>query len=381
MLVKRFIILVLTGLFALLSSGCWDAVNVNNKSLITLVALDRKEEQLIFHIELPNLALGQSGGEGGGAGGGHEQFSVVQGKGDTLTEARLSLDYKMDKPLFLGTVRSLVLTEDLAKYGLEKYMYRMQSDPEHRKAVGIVTTSENLDEFFDVKPANNVSIGHSIDELISSLYKKGHKVKNTTSDVLEFLASDSCFVLPDIGLMDGDIVCTGYTVIHRGKHNGFIPAEETKGLVWILADHPEWSYVVSMGDYEATVDVTLKKKTITPLYSKDNLTMDLDFEFESEIMYLSDDIAVGRKQEDQIRQELQKLLLQDLHHAVEKSLSLQCDYLGLKNIFRIHYPNEAKKLNWQKTYINSKIKISAKTSIEPGGMADFQERSKSKESE
>lgn len=377
MRLKRLLILAFAFCLAFVSTGCWDSADINEKSLVTLVVLDRKDGQFVFHIEVPNLALGQQGSEGSGSGGGFELYSSVEGKGDTYAETRQSLDLKMDSPIFLGTVRALLLTENLVKYRLDEYMYRLQSDPGYRKAVYVVTTSEDPKDLFDVKPENNVSIGYSIDALITSLSDEGRKLSRTTSEVLEYLASNACFVLPAIGIDEGDIKCTGYMVIHEAKYGGFIPTPETKGLVWILGDHPEFFYDVPFDDNEATVKVTLKKRSITPYYSKDNLIFDLEFEFDAKIHYLKKNKSMGKKEEEKINKELQKMLIEDLSDTVYKSKTLQCDYLGFHDIFRIHYPTENKEIeDWCPEFVNSQVKISVTSSVEPGVLADFETRSK-----
>lgn len=377
MRLKKLFLLILAIILVLISTGCFDAADINEKSLVTLVVLDLVDDEFVFHIEVPNLAFGHQGTEG--AGGGYETYSTIKGTGKTYAETRQSLDLKMDSPIFLGTVRALLLTENLVKYRLDEYMYRLQADPGYRKAVYVVTTSDDPEDLFDVKPENNVSIGYSIDALMTTLTMEGRKLSRTTSEVLEYLASDACFVLPAIGLEGGDIACTGYMVIHEAKYGGFIPTPETKGLVWMLGDHPEFFYDVPFGDNMATVYVTLKKRSITPYYSKDNLIFDIEFEFDAKIHYLQKNLPVGKEEEDQINQELQNMLIKDLSDTVYKSKTLQCDYLGLHDIFRIHYPTENKEIeDWCPEFVNSQVKISVTSMTEPGVLADFESQSKAK---
>jgi len=370
--VRKTILLLMAANMMLLPAGCWDARDINEKSLITFVMLDRRQDQYVFHVEVPNLALGNSGGEGSG-GSGYEQYSFVSGAGATLAEARQNLDYKMDRPLFLGTVRSIMITEQMARYGIAEYMYRLKSDDEYRKKVGIVTTSADPKALLDSKPENNISIGYSIDNLITSLERDGRKITNTTSEVLESLACGRCFLLPDIGLDGEDITCTGYTIFHSGKYSGFIPASEAKGAVWIAGKDPKWNYVVPVDDFEATVKVDRRSIKMKPYYAHGSLVFDISFKFEAKIMYLSKDVLLNSQKEEQIRQSLQKLLLKDISDAVAKSKSVGCDYLGFHDAFRIHYPDELKKMDhWCDEYLASQVKISVRTSLEPGGLYDFQ---------
>ena len=99
----RRIFLIIQIFCILLLTGCWDAIDVNSLSLVTLVITDRQDEDFLFFIELPNLTISQ-GKES--TGGGKEQYVSMSSRGKTFTEARTDLDTKMDKPVFLGTVRT-----------------------------------------------------------------------------------------------------------------------------------------------------------------------------------------------------------------------------------------------------------------------------------
>ena len=49
-----------------------------------------------------------------GGGGGGKEYTYLAGSGKSLSEARRAVDMQMDKLLFLGTVRALVITERAA---------------------------------------------------------------------------------------------------------------------------------------------------------------------------------------------------------------------------------------------------------------------------
>ncbi len=369
---KKITFYLLAFCMAVVSAGCWDSLDINDKALITLVITDRQNDEFIFYVEVPNLSAGQS------EEGGREQYEIVTGSGTSYAEARRHLNAKMDKPIFLGTVRALVLTDELTKHGVEEYFFRMQNMLDYRKTLNVVTTSERPEDFLLSSPENNISIGYSIEETVSSLKSNGKVVIYTVSDVLEFLYADYYFVLLNMDLREGTLAYTGYSIIHNGKYNGFIPLEESNGLVWLLGDNIEQMYVVvPMEDIVVTIEVTIKKREIRPVYTDGQIMFDIRFVFDSKVQYINRNVKIDEKIQEQVKSQLQTMLVEDIAAAINHSRSLHCDYLQFKEHFRLAYPNVVKKLDWDAEYMNATFNISVQTTLDPGGTLDLEAQGES----
>lgn len=369
MRVKKAVIIISALLLAAASAGCWDSKDINEKALITLVLTDKREGELKFYVEVPNLAMGQAGEGGGGA---VEQFSIVSGAGETYADARRQLNATMEKPIFLGSTRSLVVTDELAMHDFEEYMYRMQNIVDYRKTLHIVTTREKPEDLLSITPENNASIGYSIDDTINSLEGDGKVVAYTVSDIFDFLYADYCFVLINMDLQDGRLYYNGYTIMHKGKYLGFIPLEESYGLVWLAGDNIKRLYVVPFDGYTVTVEVTVTKKHITPIYSDSGVSFDISFIFDSKMLYANKNLMLDERAEAQIKNNLQEQLLEDITEAINQSKSYRCDYMGFKERFRVVYPNIVGQLDWESEYVNATFNISVETKLETARMMDLE---------
>ncbi len=368
MRVKKIVLLITALLLAAMSAGCWDAKDINEKALITLVVTDRQDGEFVFYIEVPNLAVGQAG-----EGGGTQRYSIVKGSGKTYAEARRRYNATMEKPAFLGSARSLVVTDDLVIQGFEEYMYRLQNTLDYRKSLHIVTTREKPEDILSTTPENNISIGYSIDETIETLEEDKKVIAYTVSDVLEFLYTDYCFVLINMDLSEeGRLVYNGYTIIHKGKYHGFIPLEESDGLVWLAGDNIKRFYEVPFDGFTVTVEVTGTKKNITPVYSDGGVSFDISFKLDSKVQYISKNIKFDEAVEEQVKNNLQAQVLEDITEAINQSKSYHCDYMGFKERFRVAYPNIVSQLDWESEYVNAEFNISAETTLETAGMLDLE---------
>ncbi len=365
MLGKRIAALLMALCTTVAASGCWDAMDINDKALITLVVTDRQDGDFVFYMEVPNLSARSQQESGGG-----EHYSIMKGAGRTYAIARGRLDTQMDKPIFLGTVRALILTENLARYDVKEYFYRMQTMVDYRRTLEVVTTRTSAEDLVSVVPENNVSIGYSIDDTVSSLQEAGKVVVYTVSDVLEFIYSDQCFVLINMDAVDGNLAYTGYTVIQDGKMRGFIPLEEAWGLLWLLGDNISRMYTVDTGEYMSTLKVDGTGRKITPHFRNGQVSFDISMSFHATMMYTSKNINFDEKQQAIVKGMLQQQLLDNLSSNISHSQEIGCDYLGFNKAFCITYPNAAKQLNWTSAYQNAAFNISVSTDLDPGGLLD-----------
>lgn len=369
MRVKKAVFLITAVCLTAMGAGCWDAKDINEKALITLVLTDRQDDEYVFYVEVPNLALGQSEESGG-----TQQYSIVKGAGKTFAEARRRVNATMEKPIFLGSTRSLIATDDLAIQGFEEYMYRLQNTLDYRKTLHLVTTRERPEDVLSITPENNVSIGYAIDETITTLESEQRVVAYTVSDILEFLYGNYCFVLINMDLSEGRLVYNGYTIIHEGRYLGFIPVEEAVGLVWLLGDNIKRLYDVPLDEYTVTVEATTVKREIRPCYSNSGVSFDISFLFDSKVQYTSKNIKLDEAVETRVKSNLQAQLLEDITKAINQSKTYRCDYMGFKERFRVAYPNIVWQLDWESEYVKAAFNISVEAKLETAGMMDLEAR-------
>jgi spore germination protein KC len=360
--------------------SCWDSQDINEKDLTTTVAVGKTNDDYEFVVEIANLAPISSSDE---QASGTENFTVVHAKGESYADARLNLDQKLDKPIFLGTVRMLVLSDDMAKDGIEEYIYRLRNLHEYRKALYIVTTSEDLVELLETHKGKQTSAGHNIEAIISKLDESGKTIIHSASTALEHLSRKYiCFLLPDVSLIDDQIALTGYSIIKKGKLAGLIVIDETKGINFILNDNVKYVYVVPFGEHNATVEVALKKRKIKPTYKNKKISFLADFSFEAAVKYLDINDGFGLAEQAIVYRNLKDQLDADIDFAIKASQQkYKCDYLEFDEFFRIKYPNEFKKMDWYEAYLDANVTVKTQLTVDPGGEYEYDPQTKWKNEE
>ena len=360
---KKFF-LVLIAIFSLfLLSGCWDARDINEKLIITTIAFDINNDEILFYLEIANIESGNSdANESGGS-----KYIVVKGKGKTLPEVRDNLETKLDKHLYLSGVWALIFTKDFAQKYFVEYLYRFRVDETYRKKGITVITEENPEKLFENAHKNNISVGLIIDGIVKTLDELGKTVKKSTILLLENIScSYTGILLPCIGLEDEKISMVGYSVINDSKVIGFLPADESIGTMLLRANKPKFIFIVPYNDINFTIEVLVKKRIIKPVYNEGKIIYNIIMKFRAELMY--GDKKTPYNFDENIEKEVTNILTTILNDHINNAITkaqndFACDYLQFNEFFRIKYPNKFKELNWNNEFKNISSNIEMKVEL------------------
>lgn len=366
---KLIIMLLLTGF---LLTGCWDAADVSSLDLSTMVILDRQGDELSFTVEIAKISSTSGSGEGGGEG---KKQTYLIGSGKSLSEARDALDMQMDKPLFLGTVRALILTEHAAANDLAEYLFRLRENQEYRQKVNIAIIQEDPLALIGAENETDQPLGFVIDDTIHTAQENGQTCAVTTEKYVNDILAKRGFIVQHIGLVDKQIRLDGYSVFRDAKLVGFIPMEDSRGLSYMLSDKPIWVYRLPGGDGFVTAEVELARRKIKPSYRDGRIGFQVQLAFKAAIQYKSD-VSLFPLNEQNIRrycEDLNQVLAQEIRAAIEQSQNqFQSDYLNLGEVFRLAYPDEFERMDWPAEYPGAEIEVSTSIDISVSDKIDIE---------
>lgn len=347
-----FISIVFTSLMAVGK----DAIDINEKLIATTIAIDKKDGEIWFYVEFANIKAGESGGDQKGSGNGAKYF-VISAHGGTLADARTHLDQQLDMPLYIGGVRTLLITENFAKEDLVEYLYRLRADESYRKKVFTVITKEDLESFFKTINEEGESLGYSIENTMNTLDRSGEAFSRTTSRLLENLSSDYTGILiPCIELQEKYTVFSGYAVINDTKMVDFIPVGISSGLNIMRVDNARQFYRVPLKEFELTVEAVLSKKRIKPSYSegKINFTATLDFDANLRYGNIKTPYELTDEDEKEIKNILEERIARQVVAAVYQAQhAYKTDYLQFDDVFSSKYPVEFASLDWNEAFLTT----------------------------
>jgi Ger(x)C family germination protein len=369
---KRAKLLSLLVIAAALVTGCWDATEVNRMDLVTMVMLDRQGDQLMFTAEIPRIMPVSA--EGGSAG---SRNAYIQGNGLNLPEARNSIDQKLQKPLFLGTVRTLVITEKAAASDLTEYLFRLREDSTYRQKVILITTRDDNDTFTLFEGETDSPGGFAINDMLTALEQDGRTYIESTSHYVEDILSGRSFVVHCIDVVEKQHTLTGYSVFQNARDIGFIPVEQARGLIFLLARNPIFVYRIPFSQNFVTAEVRLAGKKITPDYTGGSIRFHVQMKFDAMVQYFTQAqlFPLDKKSLDEISQNLKQMLQEDIQNTIAQSQTqFQSDYLEFCSAFYTKYPDVYEKINWMQEYPKAQIEVKTQVNMTVTPKMDFEPR-------
>ena len=160
-------------------SGCWDRVEIEERAVVLGIAVDAedpseaKNEPAVSHsskdfrapetgmirltvqLAVPGrIPLGPGGSEGSGGGGAAQQQTVwaLDVVGHTMDDAVSNLQQQISSPLFFGHLRVIVISEKLAKRGLQNINDYFRRNSEVRRTSWMVIAKGNAAELMKAAP-------------------------------------------------------------------------------------------------------------------------------------------------------------------------------------------------------------------------------------
>jgi len=352
-----------------------DSKDINNKTIVTTLAVDKRDGEIWFYTEYPNIQQGQSSGSGGGGGGGAKKYSLVKSRGKTIVEVRSNLNRQLDKPLFLSAARTLILTEAFAKEHLMEYLYRLRADETYRKKVITLTTRDDLDAMYKAINDQDQSLGFTAENTVTTLEGLGSCFTRSTSRLLENLSDTYTGILiPCVGLEGQHIALTGYSVVNDDRVVGFIPIEACKGLNILKADMASTVYVIPYKGSQFTMDTTLMDRQVKAYYENGKPVFKFSLKFDASLEYgdKKTPYSFGDADKKELTAILKQLIEQDVKEAIyQAQRTFKTDYLQLDDAFRVAFPVVYDSMDWNVAFGEATIMAEAEVNMKSSSMVDY----------
>ncbi|MEH6948093.1 Ger(x)C family spore germination protein [Bacillus sp. JJ634] len=176
-----------------LLTGCWDSREIEQRSTILAIGIDKAgpgaeerepevshrkgdisipEEDMIeitVQIAIPGrIPLGPQVGAGE-----KKPVLVVSVVGHTIEDAIYNLQQEIADEIFLGHLRLIVLSEEVAKEGVKRFNDYLRRNPEIRRTASIVVSKEKASKYMEVSPELERVPSLYLAEMVDSLVDLG----------------------------------------------------------------------------------------------------------------------------------------------------------------------------------------------------------------
>jgi len=302
---KKAAVFLLLPLFLL--SGCWDAIEIENRAFVVSIGIDATNDgEYTLSICVPLLK------KGGSINDADEPHHIKTATAPTISEAVKKLDAATDKTLYYGQAKLLVLGSNLMQCQemLAAAIHAVKSKPEVDLRINVLAAHGLAEEILEAKPPGETLPG----VYVADIYRSKHKLGgNSFSIDLERLVASigDGDILPMVKLCnDADIpiVLHGAAVINNYRQTGHLSPEELQSYLWSV-DHGNNSAVIAVEVDNSRVPVKITRHKAVVAFDEDsgnlraNITVNVVYEVleshthsDSEIeaalqLHISNDIA------------------------------------------------------------------------------------------
>lgn len=373
---RLFVVLLIS--LSLVLTGCWDSLDIDDRSIMLGIGIDYLNEKINFSGEVAKLTAVQKGG------GSSPTFSSVynfSSEGESFEEAKS--EYNRITPLadFSGAIRVIVFSKAFAEKDMEPYINRITNISRFRKSMMVVISEMSPSELFQKKIESDASMSYGIEDLISSLSKNGEAVYKTVQEIRSDISFKTIgYIIPYVTYENSSVKLLGYSIIKDSKSIGTVDYNDSNGLLYLLAKKVSMDYAIeSPKDDKNTIAIntSLKKRRINTKYIDGKININVDLDIKSKILYEYDIESLDKKDIKKIEDTMTKNIKKDINDIIKLSQEdYSTDFLGFGRYFKGQNPREYKNISWESEYPNAKVNVNIKNTVTISSFLDPMEEEK-----
>ena len=375
---KKFVLIIITLFILLISSGCYNYKEINDMAIVSSIGIDKdnKNDKYIVSAQIMNSKESEDSED--------SQITVYTKEGDTVHEALRNITLKSPRKLYGNHLRKIVLSEEVAKEGIDnildifnritevrnEFIITIVKEDKASDVLKVLTTTESIPAEYvklSLKIADKTSgltYATKLDEFISLYLKKGidpvvpvlkidkKEKKGTTINNITTTNPISKIVIEDLA------------VTNKGKLETYLKNEEIIGYNFLRNQIQKMIIPVKCDDENNYASILiLKNKTKSNAAKKDNKYI-INFNINSEAIITEYNCKKDLTDEKVIK-ELEKDTEKKIKRYIKKSLNKQKEtkgkFLGLERIIYLDYP-KYKNEDYSVKY-NAKVNLVRKGEI------------------
>lgn len=352
---KKFVLIVITLFILLISSGCYNYKEINNMAIVSSIGIDKdnKNDKYIVSAQIMNSKESEDSED--------SQITVYTKEGNTVHEALRNITLKSPRKLYGNHLSKIVLSEEVAKEGIDnildifnritevrnEFIITIVKEDKASDVLKVLTTTESIPAEYvklSLKIADETSgltYATKLDEFISLYLKKGidpvvpvlkidkKEKKGTTINNITTTNPISKIVIEDLA------------VTNKGKLETYLKNEEVIGYNFLRNQIQKMIIPVKCDDENNYASISiLKNKTKSSAEKKDNKYI-INFNINSEAIITEYNCRKDLTDEKVIK-ELEKDTEKKIKRYIKKSLNKQKEtkgkFLGLERIIYLDYP-------------------------------------------
>lgn len=370
---------IIASLFILLClSGCWNYKELNEYSIVTGVAIDKNEDEYEASVLISNSPKNNSSDSNSS----ESQVVVYSGKGKSIFDALKDIGLISPKELYFGSFSVLIISEEVAKDGINNAVDFFVRHPNSRKNFYVVlakdtkakdtlkimtplTTfpSQNITD--NVRSTTNLQgiiytinfndllstvLSDGVELTINCIKVIGDEKKGSTKDNLESSEPESYTKLGNLGIFKND------KLIDWANH------DESLGINMINNNIREMYLDLKLIDGYIVIDSTSFSSKVDIELKDNKPIVNINITGEARIIEVKGDVDLqDSKTIEKLQEKANKKIKEHINKAITLAIKNKTDIFGFGQMFYKKYPKyyESIKKEWNNRLDEIKINISS----------------------
>ena len=221
---------------ALLLCGCIPSKELNQKLIVQAIGIDLQDNEYMVTLQ---VYFPQGGGGQSFVDMSKPNNQIVQGRGETISQAVQDAEMSQGKETFFGHNELIIVGKSLAEGGLFPISSFLNSFNELRPNIHMLVAEDTAEEIVRAQIEGSILPAHVLGKAVSSGEDTGFVTQCTLIDVMKSLKGDgSQIYAPIVGIKkdeDDKIQATfeETAVFQEGRFIGGLDQNHTRGLLWI----------------------------------------------------------------------------------------------------------------------------------------------------
>lgn len=372
-------------------TGCWAGREINQRAFVTAVAFDlaqpenesnpgtpgsdRNEEdktrtkqavsarekfEISLQIPKPDQVAGEEGS--GGGGGGKKAFLVLSATADSFLNGVLQIQQQLDRELFFGHVRLIMIGEDLAKeVGIERVVDFANRQFQIQRMSRLAVVQGRAKEVLSMDPPIGQSTSAYILNLISPSSGSSLIYISDLGKYNVYQADEGIEpVLPRVKKGKTSIETGGAAIIKDGKLAGWFTPFETRALDILQNEYKESNYVIASPLHpEDSIVVGLVDAGSVYRIKKEGRSFRVKIEITGsfETREFSGDYGPADLEGEDLQKRVAAKVRQEAESAIRRAQTVAADIFGIGRMIKARYPREWQKLDWTVEFSRLPIEV------------------------
>lgn len=232
------LIVTLILIIPLILTGCWDKVEIEDRAFVMAIGIDTSNQakNYVVTFQFPNVKQVSSAAGGGGGGGGQPNFSISE-IGDTVFSASRHVSTRLDKRLFLGHTKAVILGKDVVS-NRDKFLEVLDTldrSYELSRKLRLLVTDGKAQDILLKNYKFDPDIGAYIDDIFKQ-YNRTSIFPNIDYNKITKSLHDTNgnAIIPVISAGKDELKIAGSAIIKNYRLAGWMSDGENMGYMWLM---------------------------------------------------------------------------------------------------------------------------------------------------